>query len=72
MPYILCFVMLFLKKREERPETITMTCGSCNKIVSQFAKSGQKCPHCGVLWELEKRNLTEKKYGVKLTRLFKW
>jgi hypothetical protein len=71
MPYILCFVMLFLKKRAEEPQTAEMKCDSCKKIVPQYSKPGQRCPYCGILWESE-RNLTEKKYVNKFSRLYKW
>ncbi|WP_417847946.1 hypothetical protein [Thalassoglobus sp.] len=31
--------------------TVTIICGSCMKEVSLTSKSGQECPHCGVLWD---------------------
>ncbi|QDT34266.1 hypothetical protein [Thalassoglobus polymorphus] len=31
--------------------TVTIICGNCMKKVSLTSKSGQECPHCGILWD---------------------
>lgn len=31
--------------------TVTVLCGNCFKEVSVRSDSGQKCPHCGILWD---------------------
>lgn len=39
--------------------TITQkTCGRCGGIVSNSAKVGDKCPHCGVIWGKENTKTT--------------
>lgn len=31
--------------------TETVICGNCNKEVAVTAENGQKCPHCGTIWD---------------------
>lgn len=31
--------------------TVTVVCGNCEKEVSVTAANGQKCPHCGIIWD---------------------
>jgi len=70
-PYITCLVMPFLKPREESV-TKTMTCSSCNNVVSAYSKPGHKCPHCGVIWDREE-NLTRRGSDFSVfNRLFRW
>jgi hypothetical protein len=30
---------------------VLVTCGACGKEVAVTAANGQKCPHCGVIWD---------------------
>lgn len=30
--------------------SVSKSCGACNAPVSEFARVGQTCPHCGVTW----------------------
>ena len=34
--------------------SINKKCGSCGNPVSSSARSGQRCPHCGVTWSFER------------------
>ena len=33
--------------------TVSKSCGSCHGTVSQYSRTGQTCPHCGVTWGQE-------------------
>jgi competence protein ComGC len=34
---------------------ITKSCGACGKPVASSSKVGDRCPHCGVKWDSERR-----------------
>lgn len=33
--------------------TVSKSCGSCGGSVSEYSRTGQRCPHCGVIWGQE-------------------
>ncbi len=48
--------------------TVSKSCGSCGGSVSEYSRTGQRCPHCGVIWGQENtkrssRTTTKIKYN---------
>ncbi len=48
--------------------TVSKSCGSCGGSVSEYSRTGQRCPHCGVIWGQEttkrsSRTTTKIKYN---------
>ncbi len=41
--------------------TVTVVCGNCFKQVTVKSDSGQKCPHCGILWDNSEPDAAEMK-----------
>ncbi|HNX98029.1 MAG TPA: hypothetical protein PKK12_10145 [Candidatus Aminicenantes bacterium] len=35
--------------------TVSKSCGRCGKSVSSTAQAGDRCPHCGVVWDVERQ-----------------
>lgn len=43
-------------------------CSGCNKVVSDSSRSGQRCPHCNILWSYEADKFGFKSSGSSSSR----